>query len=495
MNLLMVNRLVGVVGAVAMVSLGGCTDPEPTPPCPQVGGVCVGVPAGEVGGGGACAEGVTCAQVIAIKSDADLQDKAMTATAGACLSLAPGQYTAVSLPGGVSLLGCSAESVNVDAIVLGAGSGAVVRGIAVGSQGIELQGATSVRIESVRVTGDPDVLRDGIALGVGSSATIVTSTIDGAGRVGVFAEDADVTIDRCLVSGAHAAGVWVEGPNSASGMACDTSCACPQRPKLTTKGSLIRGNHLIGISASGATVSLEDVDVIDSLSGDTLQSSKDGGGVAITSCSTVTAIRLRVLGSAAYGVLIDGSTGTLGDDKTPDDTVEISGNKRGLWIQNVKENSACLNMAACLTLHNGTFTGNSGVGIGVAGSSRGVILCKSVVEGTVNKTLPVYEGGVSAGLKDVGDGLNWLENSDVTIEALTLRDNARQSLLIDGPATGRIMSLSLEGSDANKMSLQQNWMMGQDTPTTGSGVTLVGQGSITFAVPGALAVPVLLAPM
>src|SRR2546425_921830 len=83
-----------------------------------------------------------------------------------------------------------AAAVTDDSITLAAGAGAVVRGLAVGSGGVELMGATGVRIESVRVTGKSTVSRDGISLDPGASATIVTSEIDGAGRAGVYAKDA-----------------------------------------------------------------------------------------------------------------------------------------------------------------------------------------------------------------------------------------------------------------------------------------------------------------
>lgn len=489
------NQVWGMQGArvfrmMVMVGLGGCGDEEEPPPvvatcadADKIAGVCVGVPPGNVCDSDPCTKDVTCAEVIPIGNDAELHQKAQAAVAGACLSLAPGQYTAVSLPGGVSLLGRSAAAVKIDAIVLGAGAGAVVRGLAVGPGGVELQGATSVRIESVRVTGDPAVTRDGVTLNAGASATIVTSTLDGAGRVGVFAADADVTLDRCIVSGAHAAGIWVEGSG------CDASCACSQRPTLTITKSLIRSNHLTGLSTSGATASLVDTSVLDTLPGDTLSTGMQGGGMAVSECSDVSATKLRVVDSADYGVRIDRSLARLGDDKDPDGTVEISRNLRGLWIQNVLDNSGCATVGGCVTLHNGALEGNLGVGIGVAGSSQGVILCKSTVKGTASTTLPVSDVNKFSAVKPVGDGVNWLDTSQVTIEALTLSDNARQSLLIDGPASGNIMSLILTGSDANKAPLQQDFMMGDAQPTLGNGVTLMSQDSRKFAVPELLAAP------
>src|SRR5262245_12909754 len=98
--------VVDVLGVVATLCLGGCGGESAPATCPdadKIAGECAGVPADDVCGSDTCTEGVTCAEVIHIGNDAELHEKAKTAAAGACLSLAPGAYTAVNLPGGVSL--------------------------------------------------------------------------------------------------------------------------------------------------------------------------------------------------------------------------------------------------------------------------------------------------------------------------------------------------------------------------------------------------------
>jgi hypothetical protein len=447
------------------------------------------VPAGDVCADNPCTEGVTCAEVVAVANDADLATKLAAATSGTCLALAPGQYGLINLPGGVSLLGRSAASVKLGGVIVGAGSGAVLRGIGVGSSGVELLGgASGVRIESVRTTGDPKVSRDGVTLHPGTSATVVTSTLDGAGRMGIFAEDADVTLDRTVVSGAHVAGIWIQGSS------CDATCTCQARPTLTANSSIIRDNHRLGLSARGTVVNLSCTDVTGTQVGDTYEFGQRGGGVTAAECSDVSATKLRVLDSADWGVLIDGSIAKLGSEKSPDDTVEISRNKRGLWVQNVVESvvqgTGCMDVGGCVALHNGTLMENRGVGIGVAGETRGMIICKATVMNTFSVNLPVSdEMGKLGFLKAVGDGLNWLDGSEVVIEALTLADNERQSLLIDGPASGNIMSMSLSGSDVTNAPLQQNLAMGDAQPTLGSGVSLASQETRKFAVPLPLALP------
>src|SRR5262249_10529100 len=161
----------------------------------------------------------------------------------------------------------------------------------------------------------------------------------------------------------------------------------------------------------------------------------------------------------------DGSTATLGDEKDVNGTVEISSNLRGLWIQK----------GSGVSLHNGTLADNSGVGIGVAGGSHGGVLCRSKVKGTLNQAVPVTDENRNPATKAVGDGMNWLDGSEVTIDGLTLDGDARQSLLIDGPAMGNIMSITLTGGDEAKPMIQQNLMMGGAQPTLGSGVTVMSQ--------------------
>lgn len=474
------------LGAAAGAWLLGCSgetlpSPSPCPVTDQICDVCAGVPAGDVCGDDTCTEGVTCTEVVTVASDAELSSKVAAAKTGTCLALVPGHYGVVSLPGGVSLLGRSAAAVTVDSITVTAGAGTVLRGLGVGSAGVELLGATGVRIESVRVTGSASVKRDGITLDPGASATIVTSSIEGSGRVGVFAKDADVTLDRCIVSGAHASGVWIEGSS------CDDTCACAGSPTLTVNSSVIRDNHVLGLSTRGATANLSCTDVTGTKAGDTVMTGQRGGGVTVTQCSNVNATKFRVLDSEDWGVLIDGSTATLGGDRGPDETVEISRNRRGLWVQNVVHNAACQSIGGCVTVHNGTLAENLGVGIGVAGSTRGMILCKVGVLGTLNDMLPVSdEDGVVGASKAVGDGVDWLDDSEVVIEALTLSGNQRQSLLIDGPASGYIRSITLAGGE--EAILQQN-LMGGAQPMQGSGVSLISQDTRKFAVPQPLTVP------
>jgi hypothetical protein len=466
--------------------LSGCSDEiEMVAGCAaedMIGDACAGVPVEDVCESDACVQGVSCAKVLNATNDAEVSAALMGASAGTCITLAPGTYGAVSLPGGVSLLGRSAAKVKVAGVVLGAGTGAVVRGLSAGDSGVRLSaGALDARLESLRIGG----INDSVTFEPGSSGAIVTSEIAGSGRAGIFAEDADVTIDRSVVRDASASGVWIVGTG------CDAACACTSRPTLTVTGSVIRKNHLLGISVRGAKADFQGVDIKDTLTGVGTNMGSYGGGLTAAACSDVTSKNLRVLGSKAWGVLIDASTATLGGD-LPDEGVEISHNEPGLWIQNVK----CVPDVPggpCVMLHNGVLTANLGVGIGVAGQSQGIILCKSIVSTTQTVTMPVLDVNEVGALKEVGDGVDWLEESEVTIDGLTLSGNERHSLLIDGPTAGatggKIWSITLEGGDEGKPPLQQHLEAGGQQPALSAGVSLATDSARKLAVPMPLSAP------
>jgi hypothetical protein len=138
-------------------------------------------------------------------------------------------------------------------------------------------------------------------------------------------------------------------------------------------------------------------------------------------------------------------------------------------------------------VHNGTLAENLGVGIGVAGSTKGMVICKAGVTDTYNANLPVSdEDRMVGGSKPVGDGVDWLDGSEVVIEALTLSGNERQSLLIDGPADGDIRSITLAAGETPI--LQQN-LMGGAQPKQGNGVSLMTQDNRKLAVPLQVTVP------
>src|SRR6185369_1243976 len=110
-----------LAGATALTACGH------TPPkCPagnEVCGVCAGVPVDDVCNSDTCTAGVMCLAVIDVPDNAALAAALQGASAKSCIALAPGNYGEIELPGGVSLLGRSAASVDVVKVTVGAGDG------------------------------------------------------------------------------------------------------------------------------------------------------------------------------------------------------------------------------------------------------------------------------------------------------------------------------------------------------------------------------------
>ncbi|XXX80875.1 right-handed parallel beta-helix repeat-containing protein [Sorangium sp. So ce134] len=489
---IMMNRFwvwlsAAVLGGAACATVAGCVADEPSPAtCPEenlVRGVCAGVPAGDACVGESRFQRIGCTNVVEVGSDDALTKAAQGASPGTCIALGPGRYGVVSVPGGVSLLGRSAAAVEIEGIEieriesegteLEAGKGTVLRGLTVGSGGVDVKGATGVRIESVRVAGREGDTRNGVQLHEGSSVTIVDSEIVDSGSVGVLAVGADVAVERSVISGAQRGGIVIEREE-----ACDEdSCPCTDRPDLKVTSSVIRRNRVIGISLRGAIASLEDVDVIDTNVGAAVLTGQYGGGISAAECSDVRLARaVRVLGSRFFGILVDRSMAALGVEEEAN-SIEISGNTLGLWIQNTTNQGDCHHHGrdCSVTLHNGTLDGNFGVGIGVAGGSKGIILCKSAVTDTVLDSLSMINPDDP--VQTFGDGVEWLDDSEVYIDGLTLSGNARKGLLIDGPAKGHIEALHFAG-DADEP-VQQNFTEGE-RPT---GVALRTTSENEFPVP------------
>lgn len=453
-----------------LASLSGCGG-EPAPAgCPEgdeIAGLCAGTPAAPVCDGDTCTAGVDCAETVTASDDAALSSAVASASAGTCIALAPGSYGAVSLPGGVSLLGKSAASVSIQAVSVAAGNGAVLRGLAVGSGGVQIHGAKGVHLESVRITGAASA---GLDIDADSTVTVLTSTIEGGARDGLaIADGAMVTIEQSLLADNEGPGLWAE---------CSTDCDCPSPPDVTVHDSILRGNHVGGIVLFGAKASLDQVDITGTLVGDDFAFGLGGGGISAAACSDLDAKRLHVSGSQAYGVLIDDSDALVGDPMG-DPGVEITGNAIGVWLQHVSQSAPQI-----VTLDGVTLEDNAGVGLGADGDSVGLIVCRSAISGTTLSDL-VVEGGDS---QQVGDGLLWLGGSEIAIDGLALDGNARASIVIDGEAAGSLANVTLSGGDEAKGVLQQSYSGGQQ-PQAGAGApAITTSADALFSIPLAPAV-------
>ncbi|NUQ71998.1 MAG: right-handed parallel beta-helix repeat-containing protein [Polyangiaceae bacterium] len=432
-------------------------------------GVCVGVPATAVCGVDTCTEGILCADIIEVRDDGELNTAIAGATSGACIALAPGTYGPASLPAGVSLVGKSAADVAVLGVTLNGGDGAVVRGLTIQSGGLKINGATGAQINSVLIDGSGV---EGVHVAPASEAKIVASTIRGSNRYGVkIGDGADVTIEASIIETSQGPGIWA----GCSG-AC-TDCTAP--PKLSVTGSIVRENHVGGIALFTTWADLKNVDVLRTKSGDTWHAEAGGGGLSVMSCSNLVARGLRIHDSASYGVLIEASSTNMSSESAPDGDIDIRRNLMGVWVQNVEAPQSVVLTRALLD-------GNKAVGVGTSGATKGFVFRRSVVQNTVMHAVVAESDGNPIEDTMVGDGFVWRDESSVTIESVNFINNARVSILIDGPAEGSIKNVHLSGGDEKKGPFIQK-VSNKDAKPAVDGETppLSTSKKETFAVPNA----------
>jgi hypothetical protein len=464
--------LIVLFGTLAL--LLGCSSSE-TPAAPEptaeqcaheLDGVCIGAPLAALCADDPCVGGLDCASIASASSSAELTGALASATSGECVAVSPGQYTGISVPAGVSLIGRGADLVAIDGVTLRAG--ATLRGVRVGPSGITIEGS-GVHLDSVRIESSST---DGLSLVEGASVNVTRSEILRSGRYGVRAFNAEsVVLEQSLVLGSKGPGVWVE---------CSAGCDCPAPPGLTLRDVMLRDNLVVALSLVGTRAALERVEIRENPVGTNLE---PAGGIAASQCSSLTAMQLRVLDNAAYGVLIDDSNAVLGDASGRGPVV--SGNRIGIWCQNIGRTAQ-----ATVTIEGASLLRNEGVGIGVDRQSSVQIRASEIFE-TRALVLPVLIQG-SPNAKEVGDGISWLGGSSLVVSGVTLGGNARMSMLINGEVGegSQISALSLIDGDDQLGVLQQNLPAGGTQPALGPGApgiaTQVGEA---YPIPNSLAVP------
>jgi hypothetical protein len=441
---LIVTSLIGI--AVSVLSFSGCSSKSGSSACHAISGGCAGVPDGNICGGAACTDGVTCANVVNAKDDGELQGALASATAGACIALTGSTYGDAALPGGVSLLGRGASVANVHSVTVNAGMGAVVRGVTVGGGGITIaNGAAGVRVDSVHVL-KPDA--NAITLGTGSSATIVSSTLEGAGSAtdsrgplggnAIYAaQAAGLDIEKTYITSTYGPGIWAQS--------CTDGCTCTATAmKLNVHGIIIEGAELVAMALGGVNATIDDVTLTGTIPFH--RDGQQGGGLAAFQCTNLTATNFRSTSNMLYGVLVDHSSAQIGDANAVG-SVDISDNKTyGAWIQNISTMQG--GSAQGVSLSGARLKGNQGVGIGLDGNAQGIIIegCEST--GTGSKTLPTIVPG--PGQASVGDGLLWGKGVQANVKSLTVDGNARAGATIGGQwADGSNMGLEVGNGNAH----------------------------------------------
>jgi hypothetical protein len=446
------SKIWGPLVALAAWSGLGCTaEPEaPVATCPDgntIGGVCAGVPSTPLCDGDTCGD-PSCSAVVVVGSDAELTAALQSAAPGSCVALSPGAYQHALVPAGVKLLGKGADFVSVGQVELGVGSDSLVRGVTVSSDGITVSG-TNGTVDAVRVT---NAATDGITLAQGASATVSRSDVSGSTRYAASAFDVvSLEVADSILSGAKGPGLWAQ---------CSAGCACTTPIDVTVRNTVIRDTKVVGLSLVGVAATLEDVEISNNTVDDQFQ---PGGGLAVSGCSTLTASGLSVHDNTNFGVLVDDSSASL-QPSADGMGLTVSKNLRGIWAQYIGQSAQ-----QSFTVDGATVSDNIGIGIGIDGGALNVSLTDCTVSNTAMVSLPALVHGVSAGAKDVGDGLNWLAVSHVTIDGLTVSNSARASVLIDGPVAdgSSIAHVTLAGNDLALGIVQQNLPQDGTQPTVG----------------------------
>ena len=419
-----------------------------------LGAICAGLFA-TMGCAGAeqpgCPEG---SEVIEVDSSDALAEELGGASSGSCLALAAGSYAAVDLPAGVSLVGDGQDSVTLAGVRLG-GSTLLANVTVAGGGVVVASGATGVRVEGVKISGSTG---DAIVIEASAEAALAGVAVAAGASYGIKAFDvAGLSLVDTTVEQTAGPGLWVQ---------CGGGCDCPASPAISLTRVAVRGASRVGASFVGVAATIDGLDISDVRPGD---ASEIGLPVALnaSACAFLDGHSVRVADEdpfdSAHGILIDGAGAKLGLDA--DHGIEVTGSVGGIWVQNVSAERP-------VALSYGKLSANRGVGVGLGGSSVGIIIDYFEVLDTAVDMVPVKSGDATS-VEEVGDGLVWLGAAQAKIDHLVVGNSGRASVLIDG-AVGPGSSLAhvtLQGADVDKGILQQSYSgmgapdMGAETPT------------------------------
>ena len=259
-------------------------------------------------------------------------------------------------------------------------------------------------------------------------------------------------------------------------MTCTAGCDCAAVSTLLLDKVVLQANHRIGVSLTGAAARLTDVRIART----TTDKSFDGGfGLVASECADLEALGVSVIDSSANGVLIDKANARLGAEGAGRG-VNVDRNIGGIWVQHISTAKM-----QSVRLESVEASGNSAVGIGIAGQSSGVVIRGAVIDGTEAITLPSGQG-TPGGSVEVGDGLVWLDHSFADIDGLRVGASARASVLINGQvATGsKLAHVTLVDGDEKKGIVQQSCPSGGTAPELGPGTPPITRtDETTFDLP------------
>ena len=504
------SRLAGftLVAGLLLGPLVACSDEAADPPKPSCDvklsdGTCAGVRLPTICSETYCAAcsgcqqtGPTCKKTLHVSAGAaggdgssgkpfgEIAAAAGKAAAGDCILVAGGSYAAATLVGGVSLLGAGADVVTISAakgayaLTIKGGSGGALRGVTLSGEGrgLMVDSVKGLHVEQLRTDGVRALgivarksggltlhevmvhkTRDdgagkygvGLVLAEGSQAKLTQVVIQDSASQGLLASESALSLSAAAVTGSGLYGVAVD---------CSVDAACQGALASSIDKTLLNGNGGVGLWVRGAKLSVKDSEV-----GNTKLASGLARGVDVQGKAQIEISGSKIHHSAGQGIVIDDSAGKLTQNKINDN------DERGVWIQ--------CSGAVNLTLDNNEIADCKLVGVGTVGCSG--ITIKGGTVARIKKT-PVLMGSTSV---EIGDGVQLLNKSDVTVDGVTIDAAGRVGLLIDD-AVGTISNSTIGGTaddlvvqnaqtSAQKLSNNKDAggkTLGATTPSTAYGI-------------------------
>jgi hypothetical protein len=462
-----------LITCLALGPLVACSDDTVDPPKPSCDvklsdGTCAGVRLPLICGETYCAAcsgcqqtGPTCKKTLHVSAGAaggdgssgkpysEIAAAAGKAAAGDCILVASGTYGAATLVGGVSLLGAGADVVTINAtkggyaLTVKGGSGGTLRGVSLSGEGRGLlvdsvkglhveqlrsdsvrelgivarkSGGLTLNEVMVRKTRDDGAGKYGVGvvLAEGSQAKLTQVVIQDSASQGLLASESALSLSASTVTGSGLYGVAVD---------CSVDAACQGALASSIDKSLLNENGGVGLWVRGAKLSVKDSEV-----GKTKLASGLARGVEVQGKAQIEISGSKIHHSAGQGIVIDDSAGKLTQNRITDNE------ERGVWIQ--------CSGASNLTLDGNEITDCKMVGVGTVGCTGVTIKGGKVAR--IKKT-PVLVGNTSV---EIGDGVQLLDKSDVTVDGVTVDAAGRVGLLIDD-AVGTISNSTIDGSAGN----------------------------------------------
>ncbi|MBW2733552.1 MAG: right-handed parallel beta-helix repeat-containing protein [Deltaproteobacteria bacterium] len=444
---------------------GGVKDPpkEPEPICSEqlADGTCVGLTYPVICHADVCAEGVACERTYHVDAHAGgaadgssgapflaLTDAAEVAVAGDCIVVKAGRYSALSLAGGVSLLGSGAANVSIvgssdtPALSIKDGQGGWIRGLTLSGEGrgLSLLRVKKIQVEQVVIDGVREV---GLDIRQSTAVTLTHVSVRGcrgnvAGEFGVgvvLADGSMADFNRVVVAESAAEGILVAEAgltlkdakilrNGVSGVsiACVVAEGCGDSLISTLEGVELSGNQHVSLLIRGATVRATKLDVTHT------QQAKGtlARAVEVQDGASVEISESWVHHNQGMGILIDRSTGKLQGNRIEENA------ERGIWLQSIGQGFELL---------NNDVLKNQLVGIGMLSSVKVRVMGGQVMSTAEKAFLNNADTIV------VGDGLQILDGSEATVSGVHIGENDRVALLVDA-STSTVRDCTLDGGEA-----------------------------------------------